>query len=240
MGTNIGTCGFGRTKEEYVRELSCVEIQHTFYQPPMIATLERWRNEVPADFSFTLKAWQLITHAAKSPTYKRLRKKLTATETEDAGYFQPTAIVQEAWETTKASAKALRAKAVLFQCPTSFNPTGENIANLKTFLSGLDRDGLILCWEPRGKWDDAVVRDICTEFDVWHAVDPFERATVTPGHCYFRLHGRGGWRYKYEDGELEELAAMLPGDRESFVFFNNREMLVDAQRFEAIVKAARE
>jgi uncharacterized protein YecE (DUF72 family) len=60
-------------------------------------------------------------------------------------------------------------------------------------------------------------------------------ATVTPDRCYFRLHGRGGWRYKYDDGELEELAAMLPGDRPSYVFFNNREMFDDAMRFEQIV-----
>jgi uncharacterized protein YecE (DUF72 family) len=71
---NIGTCGFRGNKIEYAELLSCVEIQHTFYQPPQIKTLERWRVEMPNDFEFTLKAWQLITHEAKSPTYKRLKK----------------------------------------------------------------------------------------------------------------------------------------------------------------------
>lgn len=54
----IGTCGFGLAKEAYARAFECVEIQHTFYQPPQIKTLERWRKEMPADFEFTLKAWQ--------------------------------------------------------------------------------------------------------------------------------------------------------------------------------------
>jgi uncharacterized protein YecE (DUF72 family) len=62
----IGTCGFRATKEEYARQLRAVEVQHTFYQPPQIKTLERWRTSVPDDFEFALKAWQLITHAAKS------------------------------------------------------------------------------------------------------------------------------------------------------------------------------
>ena len=58
----IGTCGFRSTKEEYAETLACVEVQHTFYQPPMVKTLERWRATMPEQFEFTLKAWQLITH----------------------------------------------------------------------------------------------------------------------------------------------------------------------------------
>lgn len=233
----IGTCGFGRTKEEYVEMLSTVEIQHTFYQPPMIKTLERWREIVSPDFEFTLKAWQMITHESKSPTYKRLKKKLTEEELADAGYFKPTAIVREAWETTRACAEALKARTILFQCPASLKPTDENIANIRTFFSGIERGDLNFCWEPRGKdWTDEIVREICGEFDLWHTVDPFVRNTVTPEKVYFRLHGRGGWRYKYEEGELEELASMLPEEGTPYVFFNNREMLADAIVFEKIVK----
>lgn len=71
----VGTCGFGLAKEAYARVFSCVEIQHTFYQPPQIKTLERWRKELSANFEFTLKAWQLITHDFKSPTYRRLNER---------------------------------------------------------------------------------------------------------------------------------------------------------------------
>jgi uncharacterized protein YecE (DUF72 family) len=106
----IGTCGFGMTKGKYSAMFSCVEIQQTFYQPPQIKTLEKWRGEVPEDFEFAVKAWQLITHEAKSPTYKRLKRQLTETEKSEAGRFQPTAIVNEAWETTLACANALRAR----------------------------------------------------------------------------------------------------------------------------------
>jgi len=235
---NIGTCGFRMTKEEYIDFLSCVEIQHTFYQPPQVKTLEKWREMMPTDFEFTLKAWQLITHESKSPTYKRLKKKLTETELAEAGYFKPTAIVKEAWETTLACAKALQAKTILFQCPASFTSTKENIKNLEKFFAGIKRGKLNFCWEPRGNtWDDAVVKNICKDLKLWHVVDPFKAKSVTPQECYFRLHGIGGWRYKYEDGELEELASMLPKDKTSYVFFNNREMTEDAVRFQNILKA---
>ena len=231
----IGTSGFRTNKSEYAKLLSCVEIQHTFYQPPQISTLERWRAETPADFEFAVKAWQLITHEAKSPTYKRLKKVLTETEREEAGYFKPTAIVKEAWETTLACAKALKAKTILFQCPASFRQNTENIENLKQFFSGIKRGKLNFCWEPRGKWDAGVVTSICEELDLWHVVDPFVAKTVTPRKCYYRLHGRNGWRYKYEEDELEELAAMMPKNKTSYVFFNNIYMTEDAIKFQEIL-----
>lgn len=97
----IGTCGFGRTKRtEYVKLLPVVEIQHTFYEPPEIATLDKWRAEVPDDFEFTLKAWQMITHETSSPTYKRLSRPLTAKENKEAGFFKPTKTVKKALELT--------------------------------------------------------------------------------------------------------------------------------------------
>lgn len=227
----IGTCGFGLAQAEYARAFSCVEVQHTFYQPPQSTTLERWRNLMPNDFEFTLKAWQLITHDAKSPTYRRLKRKLSDTEKREAGYFRETEIVKQAWETTLASARSLKAQAILFQCPASFTQTKENIANLEKFFCSIDRRRLNLCWEPRGVWDDALVRSICLSLRLWHVVDPFVSKTVTPDQCYYRLHGRNGWRYAYEAGELQELAAALPKRKECYVFFNNRSMTEDALTF---------
>lgn len=233
---NIGTCGFHLTKEKYVELLSCVEIQHTFYQPPQIKTLERWRAAVPAEFEFVIKAWQLITHESKSPTYKRLKKKLTDTERAEAGRFNSTAIVREAWETTLACAVALKAKTILFQCPASFTQTEENIANLEKFFSSIKRGKLEFAWEPRGDWNAQLVKNICEDLKLRHAVDPFVVRTVTPDKCYYRLHGRSGWRYKYEEDELEELATMLPKSENSYVFFNNIRMTEDALKFQETVK----
>src|SRR5215210_219137 len=130
----IGTCGFRMDKHEYTDFLKCVEIQHTFYQPPQIKTLEKWRAEMPENFEFTLKAWQLITHESTSPTYKRLKKKLTEKEAEESGFFKPTDIVAEGLETTLACAEALKARTILFQCPAKFRQTDENIKNLRKFL----------------------------------------------------------------------------------------------------------
>ena len=237
----IGTCGFGRSKRpEYVTLLPVVEIQHTFYDPPQIKTLEKWRAEVPDDFEFTLKAWQMITHETSSPTYKRLKRPLTEKETEEAGFFKPTDTVRKAFELTLECAEALGARTILFQCPARFQPLPENILNLKQFFSTIDRGDLNFAWEPRGKsWEDSVIREICDELDLWHCVDPFARPTVTPEKCYYRLHGIPRWRYTYEDDELMELVSLLPNDRLSYVFFNNITMKEDAVRFLMFVRESR-
>jgi uncharacterized protein YecE (DUF72 family) len=230
----IGTCGFGMTQDAYAEHFSCVEVQHTFYQPPMVKTLERWKEARGKDFEYAIKAWQLITHTSHSPTQKRLSKRITEEQKEEAGSFRATETVREAWEVTLASAKALKAKTILFQCPASFNQTAENIASLRHFFTKTanpQRGKMNFCWEPRGPWEDGVIKEICEELDLWHAVDPFKRRTVTPRKIYFRLHGIGGWRYTYEDSELEELASMLPKNSPSYIFFNNRTMAEDAIRF---------
>jgi len=234
----IGTCGLGGSKAAYATLFSSVEIQQTFYQPPQLTTLERWRGEVPTDFEFTLKAWQLITHPAKSPTYKRLKRNLSELERAEAGYFKPTTIVDEAWNYTLACAQALGAKTVLFQCPASFTQTPEHIHNLVHFFSRIERKGLTCCWEPRGPWDKRVIKELCEDLRLWHVVDPFTSATVTPEHVYFRLHGRQGWRYQYEASELAELTELIPADKQAYVFFNNIHMRQDALVFKHIWEEA--
>lgn len=234
-GLQIGTCGFGLSKKTYARSFTCVEVQQTFYQPPQLSTLERWRREMPADFEFTLKAWQLITHEARSPTYRRLKKELSASEKSAAGGFRDSTIVHEAWQVTVACASALKARTVLFQCPASFTQSKRNVASLEKFFSVIDRSQLNLCWEPRGDWDRDLVRSLCTDLELRHVVDPFLSKTVTPETPYFRLHGKGGWRYKYETNELAELAAMVPRKKFGYVFFNNSAMTEDALRFRELI-----
>ena len=234
----IGTCGLSGSKAGYAELLSCVEIQLTFYQPPQLATLERWRSEVPTDFEFTLKAWQLITHSAKSPTYKRLKRKLSDAELLETGYFKPTTLVDEAWKTTLACAQALGAKTILFQCPASFTQTPEHIQNLVHFFTRIERSGLTCCWEPRGPWDKHLIKDLCEDLQLWHVVDPFVTTTMTPEQCYFRLHGRQGWRYQYETDELADLVELLPTEKPGYVFFNNRYMRQDALVFKQLLEAS--
>jgi uncharacterized protein YecE (DUF72 family) len=93
----VGCCGFTVSQREYFKLFNHIEIQQTFYQLPRLQTAEKWRQIAPTGFEFTIKAWQLITHEATSPTYRRLGKKVPASEADRYGRFRPTWEVVEAW-----------------------------------------------------------------------------------------------------------------------------------------------
>jgi uncharacterized protein YecE (DUF72 family) len=233
-----GCCGFRTARADYMQLFPVVEVQQTFYQPPRVETLRRWRADAPRGFEFTLKAWMLITHEARSPVYRRLKRELTEEEREGCGGFRDSAIVREAWGVTRECAAALDARRVLFQCPASFRPTPENVERVRAFFRGVERGPLRFLWEPRGAWPDELVRTLCGELDLVHVVDPLKARTVTPRDCYFRLHGRRGGGYTHEADELEELISMLPRDgrRTSYVLFNNVRMLEDATHFQELAR----
>jgi uncharacterized protein YecE (DUF72 family) len=227
----IGCCGFPRPKTEYAAHFCVAEVQQTFYEPPRISTLERWRSSVPPDFEFTLKAWQLITHTAKSPTFRRLRTKLTPQEFAECGSFKNTPIVRNAWEKSRACADTLKARYILLQCPASFTPIPEHLKQMRDFFNGIDRGNLKLLWEPRGDWPRTLIKSLCEDLELIHAVDPFVSQTVSDDLTYFRLHGGKGFKHIYSDAELEALHEIVPSDKPAYVMFNNIAMLNDAQRF---------
>ena len=227
--------------EDYVREYSLVEVQQTFYEPPRDATMRRWRAAAPSDFEFTIKAWQLVTHDASSPTFRRLRTPLSEADRAAVGGFRATPVVLRAWQRTLDCAAILRATAILLQCPASFRPTDDNIAQLRAFFGTVERPPTIrMLWEPRGPWPGDIVEALCRELDLVHVVDPFVSTTTTPGQIYFRLHGITGARHVYADPELERLADLLPTAGEpAYVLFNNLPRVGDARRFRSLLARRR-
>ncbi len=222
------------SRTKYVEKFSTCEVQQTFYQPPKVATLEKWRADVPADFDFAIKAWQIITHSASSPTYRRLKAEFSSRDLAQAGNFNYSGIVKDAWALTLECADALNASRILFQCPASFKPTEANIENMRTFFRKIQYpENRLLCGEPRGKeWTSDIVTKLCVELHLVHVVDPFVSCTVTPENFYFRMHGRTGWRHEFNDDELGALKALLPAHKSGCVYFNNVTMVQDAERFQ--------
>jgi uncharacterized protein YecE (DUF72 family) len=231
----VGCCGFAASQQEYFRLFNLIEIQQTFYQLPRVQTAEKWRDIAPVCFEFTMKAWQLITHETSSPTYRRLGKKMEASEAERYGRFRPTAEVVEAWNHTAMFARALGAKVVLFQCPASFRPNKVNVANMKEFFSRIDRQDLQFAWEPRGLWPAKLIRELCQELQLIHCVDPFKNRPQYGEFQYFRLHGITGYHYQYRDDDLHRLKMWVHG-KSTYLFFNNSWMKDDALRFIEMIR----
>ncbi len=231
MQIKVGCCGFPVARQQYLARFQVVELQQTFYQPPKPETARRWREEAPPGFEFTLKAWQLITHEASSPTYRRLKRPLSPADRNQAGAFRPTPLVRQAWEATREIARELQARLIVFQCPARFGPSLGHIDNLRQFFTEVPREDLVMAWEPRGDWPRELVAELCRELDLLPVVDPFATPPFPGPMAYFRLHGKGGYRYRYTEADLQELAQMVQGREEVYVMFNNISMWEDAGRF---------
>ena len=220
----------------YVTRFPLVEVQHTFYEPPADSLLRRWRAEVPEDFEFTIKAWQVVTHESGSPTYRKLKNPLPEAHRGQVGAFRLTDATRQAWDRTLECAAILRATAILLQCPKSFRPTEENVLRLRTFLRAVPRPSARLLWEPRGDWPRPLLVEICHDLDLVHVVDPMQTETVTPDQTYYRLHGTTGMRHVHTDEELRRLAALVSDRPGPYVLFNNLPRAGDADRFLGLLR----
>ncbi|MEW5760106.1 MAG: DUF72 domain-containing protein [Candidatus Thermoplasmatota archaeon] len=222
----VGCCGFPINIKEYFKKFKTAEIQKTFYKPIKIETAKKWREIAGNEFEFTLKAWQLITHECTSPTYRKAGIKVE--NDRKYGNFSNTKEVFEAWDKTYNIAKALNASFILFQCPKSFEPKKENIDNIYSFFSSIERD-IRFAFEPRGKEWSGKIKKICDELKLVHCVDPFISKPKTKEIFYYRLHGIGGYKYRYSIDELRKLKEFCIG--RTYCFFNNVYMYDNSLEF---------
>lgn len=238
--TRIGLCGFTMSMKDYARHFPVVEVQSTFYEPPRDEVINKWpvrTGEFPVEY--TMKVWQLVTHAANSPTYRRMKRPLNPKDA--PGFFRNTRIVREGWQRSVECAELISATAMLFQCPASFTPDRTNVRRMRKFFERIERPSARLLWEPRGaKWvaERELALSLCQELDLVHVVDPFVTQPERGHQVYWRLHGITGPRHSYTDTELQQLHRMLldtEPNAPAYIMFNNLPRIGDAKRFERML-----
>lgn len=177
----------------YSQVFNCVEINSSFYREHKRSTWERWRDAVPADFRFSVKAPRAITHEAK------LRCGIEAV----SNFLTQVAVLEE------------KLGPVLFQLPPSldFDPS-----TVTDFLAALRQQyaGVVVC-EPRHEsWFSKDAAETLKAFNVARAAaDPAcVPVAAHPGGAaaivYFRLHGSPRRYYSsYNDRFLQALSTTL-------------------------------
>ena len=244
MRLRIGLCGFTMAMEDYALHFPVVEVQNTFYEPPRDEVMQRWRVFTGPNLEYTMKVWQLVTHSASSPTYRRMKRPLEAGA--EPGFFRESPAVAEGWQRSVQCAGVLHATALLFQCPASFSPERENVQRMRRFFERIERPAARLLWEPRGaRWvaERSLALSLCAELDLVYVVDPFVTAPSPEQPVYWRLHGTAGPRSSYTDAQLQQLAEMLTAVNNPappYVMFNNMPRVGDAKRFARLVVDAKQ
>ncbi|MCS7119938.1 MAG: DUF72 domain-containing protein [Nitrososphaerota archaeon] len=220
----VGCCGFPTSRDTYIKNFNMVELNSTFYKYPNDKTVKKWRSEVPAEFEFTVKAHQDITH--------KFRFDLEASI--------------EPFERMKKICKGLESAILVFQTPASFKP--EFLEQATRFFGAVNREELILAWETRGpSWESREASESLKAslevLEVAHVTDPFKVMPVYVGRtAYFRLHGLGKdlYYYQYTDRELIRLHDLIKPFsikcKQVYVLFNNLSMFEDAKRFQSLLR----
>ena len=222
MGVPDWKRSYSHKLQLYAAHFPVVEVNSTFYRLPKPDTAARWRDladRVNEAFEFTVKVNQQVTHKSRFRGEEARR----------------------AFSETAAIARLLRARILLLQCPPSFGPTQENEAALREFLAGVDREGLVLAWEPRGKWRGVPERvaALCEELGLIHCTDPFQDWPQAGDFLYLRLHGAPPgarmYYYRYTPADLKWLRGELTRRGSlAYVLFNNVYMAQDALAFKRL------
>jgi len=184
----------------YAKRLPAVEINNTFYRLPQASMIEKWKEQVPARFRFSIKATQRITHI------KRLNNAVDETR-----YLLQTAGLLEE-----------RLGVVLFQLPPNMK---KDIERLKTFLGLLQSDARAAFEFRHETWFDDEVFALLRERDCALVVSdtdekPINQIINTAKWGYLRLR-----RTLYEKSDLAEWMKRVTGQKweDAFVFFKHED-----------------
>ncbi len=191
----------------YANSFRTAEINNTFYQLPEKQTFISWRDAVPEDFLFTVKANRYITHM----------KKLKDPQQPLERFFE------------RVSCLGDKLGPILFQLPPRWKC---NVERLRAFLDLLGK-GCRAAFEFRDpNWfnDDVyqALEKAGAAFCIYDLAGNPSPKIVTAPFVYVRLHGPDSpYRGCYSDQSLagwaEAFAAWVGQGREIFCFFDNDE-----------------
>ncbi len=166
----------------YAQHLNTVEINNSFYHLPEAKTLQMWRNIVPSDFLFAVKASRYITHM----------KKLKDPEDSLGKFLERVDVLGN------------KLGPVLFQLPPRWHL---NLQRFESFLNFLP-DRFRYAFEFRDpSWFHEDLYNIMRQYNVafcmYHLAGFMSPKAVTADIIYVRLHGPGeAYQGQYETEEL--------------------------------------
>jgi len=178
-----------RRLAHYAARLDCAEVNSTFYKLPSEQTLEHWRDSVPGEFRFAVKASRYITHL----------KKLKDPES-GLDNFLP-----------RVEGLGERLGPVLFQLPPRWR---FDAGRLRTFLDALPGQHRYALELRDHSWiNDAtlqILSDHGAAFCIYELDGYLAPLAVTADLVYVRLHGPAGvYAGRYDDTVLESWAGRI-------------------------------
>ena len=192
--------------EFYSQSFDTVELNNSFYRLPTEAAFDNWRQSVPANFVFAVKASRFLTHQKKLKDPESALDKLLP----------------------RASRLSNKLGPILFQLPPRWRV---NPGRLEALLEALPRD-LRFAVEFRDlSWIQPEINKLLARFNAAFCI--YELAgyrsplTITADFAYVRLHGPGVEKYQanYSAGRLrcwkQEIEAWAKDLAAIYIYFDN-------------------
>ena len=193
----------------FSKHFRTTEINYSFYHLPRPEIYQKWHQETPADFIFSVKASRFITHI------KRLKD------------------VEKPWKIFFENTLNLKEKLgpILFQFPPNFKATEEDVKRLNDFLKLINRYKLKYAFEFRHQsWCHEKIYNLLKEYNIaWVIADSpsYPKAEViTADFVYIRMHGsKILFSSKYTKKEVRDLSQKTRKWQEQgldvYCYFNN-------------------
>lgn len=192
--------------QHYCSVFSSVELNVTFYRLPSLATFDKWYQETPDNFVFSLKGSRFITHV------KRLQVTAESLEL----FFNGALRLKD------------KIKVILWQFPPTFKINIERLSNFLGMLSDYSvRNTLEFRHE---SWITPEVIDICKKHNAGLCMADWplfiDDLPVTADFVYIRRHGKAGsYDNCYTGPELKRdskrISGYLKSGKDVFIYFNN-------------------
>jgi len=199
----------------YSQIFNFVEVNYTFYKYPDTRMVEHWRRTVPADFTFTVRCHQDLTH----------RIGLKPVQEAYAVFSQMIGVC-----------RVLRALFLHLETPARYTFDEQTVSEAREFFSTVDLKGVRLAWEVRGKMTEKIA-NLMQDFGIVHSIDISKDVPAFQlDAVYTRLFGKGKHNiYQFTDGELEEIDQKIVKSEAKIAVatFHGLRMNTDAARFKA-------
>jgi uncharacterized protein YecE (DUF72 family) len=181
---------------------------------PSLATLRRWRKQVPPHFDFSVVA---------GPHLSRVKASASA---------------DQEFEAARAAIDALQARCFVLRTPPEVTPTTLWRDRIAKVIARLPRDVTNFVWEPTGLWEAADAAAQAREWGIILALDPTKEAVPAGPVAYLRMRALGEHQ-AFGPVALERVVKAVGSRREVFAIIETDTAPAEAKRLHQLARRAR-
>jgi uncharacterized protein YecE (DUF72 family) len=216
----VGTGGWAYFKvpnksslKAYSEAFNFAEVNYTFYEYPNVRVVEGWRQNVPKDFTFSVRCHQDLTHKIG---------------------LKPLDSAYEVLGQMVTYCRILGSPFLVLETPASYVLDKVSISVAKDFFASVCLNGVRLVWEIRAPITEQAL-GLMRDFDIIHCVDISKNKPSDWNDMgYTRIFGKGKHNiYQFTDQELLEIDKNASESKVKVVAlsYHGARMSTDALRF---------